>query len=548
MLAPSNLDLTPLNLRKAKVSWLKPRNNLPNTKYEVTIKPLGSTDLSKVHREVASDNNITIALDNVLPSLTDLVGLQEPPYAYEVYVKALSTGTGISDTGFAEQLIMIDTPITQADGKSKLAYGMATLAWNAVDSPEVLGSAYANGNYHFRYRRMGGQLDSNYWDPTIYLNDLPTGYVGNKTSHVIPFLNLNDIYAIQLKYDLITPTRTTRVYSARDVYVWAAPPSDAEHGNQFPEDRLASYQFFGHWPDRQFHYTICENTFDPTADQTPWTQMINHAYANWQATSAKLITVHPNTATCEFPVPVLAGLFNIDTPGDYSPDDTSFGMVMSTFNRTNQIYMVNVADWRDNPVEYAKVTLNEVFLCIFSAPACVISSDYYNTERSANLKLDRSRFTLKMQPGSVDMLINREKLGRTSRPNFDPRNVPGINQVYDDDDIPFNTCLNRDGSRVSNLNTDDAGTFFPYKTVVHEVGHTLGLSGYQLRKVIEDLTTSQQEASYVMSHPTIPDSTMNYDSRVRRNHVSGIVRFEPDCSPHPFDLMALYALYQTVKR
>ena len=41
---------------------------------------------------------------------------------------------------------------------------------------------------------------------------------------------------------------------------------------------------------------------------------------------------------------------------------------------------------------------------------------------------------------------------------------------------------------------------------------------------------------YVMPHPTIPDAVMNYDRETKAN--------EPDCSPHPFDIMALYGLYQ----
>ncbi len=47
-------------------------------------------------------------------------------------------------------------------------------------------------------------------------------------------------------------------------------------------------------------------------------------------------------------------------------------------------------------------------------------------------------------------------------------------------------------------------------------------------------------AGYVISHPTIPDSVLNYDKYVR----GGIE--EADCSPHPFDIMIIYALYQTV--
>ena len=42
-----------------------------------------------------------------------------------------------------------------------------------------------------------------------------------------------------------------------------------------------------------------------------------------------------------------------------------------------------------------------------------------------------------------------------------------------------------------------------------------------------------------MSHPTISDSVMKYDDQAR-------TETEPDCSPHPFDIMAMNALYQTL--
>ena len=44
---------------------------------------------------------------------------------------------------------------------------------------------------------------------------------------------------------------------------------------------------------------------------------------------------------------------------------------------------------------------------------------------------------------------------------------------------------------------------------------------------------------------------MNYDRKVSMNigeAANGGLRYEPDCSPHPFDLLALYGLYQTVNR
>ena len=72
--------------------------------------------------------------------------------------------------------------------------------------------------------------------------------------------------------------------------------------------------------------------------------------------------------------------------------------------------------------------------------------------------------------------------------------------------------------------------------MAHEVGHALGLSG--LSPFPFEVVT--ERGRYVMAHPTIPDSVMNYDARVRRDLA------EPDCSPYPFDVMIIYALYQTV--
>ena len=67
--------------------------------------------------------------------------------------------------------------------------------------------------------------------------------------------------------------------------------------------------------------------------------------------------------------------------------------------------------------------------------------------------------------------------------------------------------------------------------MTHEAGHTLGLSGLSPFEVFTE------RGRYVMAHPTIPDSVMNYVN---------FTRTEPDCSPYPFDVMAIYALYQNI--
>ena len=123
---------------------------------------------------------------------------------------------------------MIDTPITRADGRSTAADGIAALRRDPIESADVLGNLkYAGGQYSFRYRKMGGMQTKENWDPRNYEDDRSTGNVGSALrSHDINSLDHNVIYAIQLKYDLQSSPNITRVYSARDLYVWPAPPSE----------------------------------------------------------------------------------------------------------------------------------------------------------------------------------------------------------------------------------------------------------------------------------------------------------------------------------
>ncbi len=120
---------------------------------------------------------------------------------------------------------------------------------------------------------------------------------------------------------------------------------------------------------------------------------------------------------------------------------------------------------------------------------------------------------------SVDVSFNKDRLTGTYT-------FPG--------DVKFNTCKTQPGT------TDNFGA---YELAIHEAGHALGSSGFSF-DLLESLTTSRRT---IQAHPTIPDSVMNYDNR--RGEIKYLLpgNFnEPDCSPHPFDIMAIYALYQSV--
>ena len=381
------------------------------------------------------------------------------------------------------------------------------------------------------------QEDRNYED------DRSTGNVGSALrSHDFNSLDHNVIYAIQLKYDLQSSPNITRVYSARDVYVWPAPPSDQSDAKQFPGQMLATYQFFGRWPDATLDYVICQNTFFPVMDKEEWADMIKHTLDNWEAAAEGLITVNdPTVKDCQFPVPI-PWLPNLHLPGTPSADDVPLGMALSIFNGDNEVYMVNTPLWGEDFKQWAKIPTNPLFACVFLAPACVLSSAYYHSDKGSGLELHTGTHHFLGIPlygigtGSTDTLINRKRLSSAHSTTNNPRNLPGRDDDYDENDVRFNTCLLAGHTQVNERNTDQ-GIYYLYSTMLHEGGHMLGLSGFDLKKLAK--------ADYEMSHPTIPDTVMNYDYEVSLNTSSETIRWEPDCSPHPFDLMALHILYQT---
>ncbi len=127
---------------------------------------------------------------------------------------------------------------------------------------------------------------------------------------------------------------------------------------------------------------------------------------------------------------------------------------------------------------------------------------------------------------STDILVNQERIGS------DPPPLPGGDAVSERNDVVFNSC--------------PTAAHGAYETLVHEGGHVLGI-----REVYE-MARSDRSLEYYQDHPFEPGlivggpshtNVISPSSRITvmsHNRYSGL-----RCSPHPFDILAIYAIYQS---
>ena len=306
-----------------------------------------------------------------------------------------------------------------------------------------------------------------------------------------------NIYAMQLVYG---PTTTSSgrtitieptIFSARDVYVW---PSDSAPGKGW---RVANFPSFGHWKKGKYDYHICEGTFVPQTALPGWIDLIHHAFGQWEEAAPDLLTISGSSGSCE-------------TDGQPISNHLPMTVIRALFNENNEIYMVDPSNrwlWPLGLRELWITAHNKLFFCIMTgADACVISPRYWDPTRAPGKALNN---------GSVDVLIHHRRGGQNT-------DLSDANQFGDNQDVSFNTCF-------ENHNTiGHDNDFINYWLMVHEAGHALGLSQFSYLNPV----------SQGVAHPNQIDSVMNYDTE------TGVG--EPDCSPHPLDIMAIYALYQTL--
>ena len=193
-----------------------------------------------------------------------------------------------------------------------------------------------------------------------------------------------------------------------------------------------------------------------------------------------------------------------------------------------------------------EMLLDPFKLCLFGASACTTSLvGYAQPVRQASTVLP-----------SADITFNQNWLDAAN-------NGAGV-KYEKPDSVSFNTCMDGNTAEPDDNRRNDK--YYAYALAVHESGHALGLSDWTLtgtaasvvipafNKIvgiinaidslpfidlpdIQPITDISKELVYQTSHPRTPGSVMNYDRKTGVLNLS-----EPDCSPYPLDVMAIYAL------
>ena len=506
-------------------SWTLPTANLRGTQYDVEIQAQGGSWAStRIHSSATSP--LEIDLDDIIGPIGD--GLADAD-AYEIRIKA----TRGSVSALSETIQIIDSPIMHASGASPPGGGEIHIKWTAI--PGASGGRYAiriaNLN---RVTSLGLELPKTWISETSWRPPPMPAFPPSREQPLIdpdssPEMIVSslpgsgrlpvgkDIYAVQLVYGPTTvdamgnTTIQPRIFSARDVYVWPsnAPPQrpNLPDGDPLEYERIATYAFFGHHANKTYSYRVCNSPYlSEGTKYNDWVALIDAAMRQWELATQIITTSRETSTEC-------ADLVAVDSPFGGGP----WNVIEQERLNDNQseIRVVNV------PATLAAIALGAMPTDIYQAclvgakAACVTSRPGYS---------DPERHAGKAIP-SADISFKESYLREPYAPPDSSSPASGSRDDFNRPmSVRFNKCF-----------PDDGTIYDVYETTLHEIGHALGLSN--AGDPVDYVFNYGPFDQYVISHPTITDSVMNYE---------GQTVDEPDCSPHPFDVMAIYAIYQNL--
>lgn len=553
------LDVTPLEQQVMTLCW-SPVTGADRYTVSVTHEPTANTPTFRTIRTVAAGSGSKTA---ILIDLVDLSRVPSPgtrptptppptptpiPDGLAKYdalgFKITVTRNSPADSYESDMIIVIDSPITQATTKGQ-ARGDVRVEWDSVAS--LLGTSYDNGEYDLRYRKSRG--DSSRSAATAgYFGTPGTPEPDVSSPHTIDSLTSNSVYGLQLVYRDAGPSNDTNIFAVRHAYAWMSDRA-ARNGSA-----VAGVPITSRVSETTFKYKICTSSFalDGRFDGRPgtWVPLITAAFAQWQdAMKDDLLTIERDTDPCtdyhSIASKILDQYLNVlSDPVLNSLSREGKISLIESFLQTSemqQVAQLNVSgiaeqvnlskgeDFRSSEIKmYDDVDGVEGYLHSVDVFSELSSSIGHRTDCWYEPRIDlatmkqlknaagrllwdpsdgtlmcyvESRKRVEFLPGfyrtefaSGDIFIRRSKF------LSDRLLLPGAS-------AKFNICANAaDGDNTA------------YKSFLHEAGHALGIGG-----------------------PGADDGGHSFGD------MSSVMNFyfdEPDCAPHPADIMALHALYQ----
>ena len=515
---PQNLNLTPLGNRRARLSWTWPNPGAAPQYYEVDARVFRPDPNNESWHEInwakggGADTFREFRLNEFGPSHRGLAQHS----AYELRVRGRfetedEMNPTISYSEYSNSIVIIDTPITRVTAADALSTRNVILEYETVQIA-LDDSSYPSGDYEFRYRKISHDQYPHtalLWKPNVH-----TPIVGGK-------LEENKVYGVQLVF---TPATSSGypVFAARDAYVW---PSDHGPGRR---DRVASFPVGGTKlnsrsnPNRlTYTYRICDYTL-PTDTVQGWKDFINNAFLRWQSATSNHIVIEYESGDCAdytlFINEAADIAFDSVTIGDIlTPEEMA--EIRSEIQAEIESMFQSLADMGLEP-QYDQILLHDARTSevrLTNGPnVWFLTTVGAFPELSTSFGLDSCGFTENgcaittgidyPRRGPVtDILINYARYA-AAEPKQPAR-------------VQYDLCVDESGSPM-NGSVDQR----LYRTLVHEVGHALGIR------------FPESQGIPTLSHPNsrLNDSVMSYESTAYNL-----------CSPTQLDRLAVHAIYQS---
>ncbi len=526
---PNNLHVTPFRNRRAVLTW----NPVPGAKkYVVQIRQRSATGWlnwlppdrragEAASGDITTHNCYTVGLDRVITQSSGASEGLADSVAYGLRVRAVN---GSVTSASSSEAIIIDSPIIEANGKSTAGAPQVKLTWLSVG--DILGSDYALGTYAFHHRRLGGNHQDLGWTLGTFF---PVEVFSQSSTNpdTIKQLTMEQVYAIQLRYEETGPQRTSTVFAARDAYAW--PSARAADGGE----RVATFPMNYRVKNRTYEYRICRAGYP--GNFTHWKNLVNHALGQWQLATNGLVRMVYEGDSCADYFSVVqrikdryAKYYGQKLTADQITDLEVFLLSLDILTKAEvddaKLSEIIVVDQSDTGI-YGGLEAMGVFPEFserLGISTCVFADPDGNRGPTA---CAWPRHEHPRKGWVTDILLPWSRFGGEAETLAVPGGLDADGGVtVDRDDVPFNTC--------------DAAPIGTYETLVHEAGHALGIRN------VRSLASGWDRNLW--HHPSIYESVMSYEHPVELKPGDGdsILPDDPDCSPHPLDVLAIYAMYQ----